>query len=109
EHHRHALFESKGPWEIVELGPGDGQKARLLLEALASRQSRARFIAVDVSAQALGDCRRTLRELEGVQVHCIEDTFLEGLTRGVAEREGETRLLVLFLGSNLSNFDREEA
>jgi dimethylhistidine N-methyltransferase len=109
EAHRHEAVTADRPLELVELGPGAGNKARLFVEALRQRQERVRFLAVDVSAQALSDCRRTLREIGGVEVVSIEDTYLEGLERAAAERKNGARQLVLFLGSNLSNFDRGEA
>jgi dimethylhistidine N-methyltransferase len=109
EAHRHEVIAGDGPWEIVELGPGAGRKARLFVEALRERQRRVRFFAVDVSQQALIDTRRTLRDLDGVQVECIEDQYLEGLQRAVTVRDAGARQLVLFLGSNLSNFERHEA
>jgi dimethylhistidine N-methyltransferase len=106
--HRHEAVLADGPVEIVELGPGAGVSARLFVEALKQRQRRVRFIAIDVSAQALADCHRTVSEA-GVEVVCIEDRYLEGLERAAAVREPGARQLVLFLGSNLSNFDRSEA
>ena len=108
ERHRHDIVAGEGPLEIVELGPGAGGKARLFVEALREKQRHVRFVGVDISAQALCDCRRTLRDVPGVSVVCIEDTYLEGLQRAANVREDGARQLVLFLGSNLSNFERAE-
>ncbi len=103
------LVDGSDPWEIVELGPGGGHKARLVCDALRARQPSLRFSGIDVSAQALADCRRTLGELDGVEVVGIEGTYLDGLARASAQRAPGTRQLVLMLGSNLSNFERTEA
>ena len=99
------LSTLKGPIEVVELGPGAGRKALVLLKALLARQTEARFVAVDVSAEALVGCRRLLEGLPGLRIDAIQATYIEGLER--APRTGATRL-VCFLGSNLSNFNRAD-
>lgn len=96
-----------GPLDVVELGPGGGRKAALFLRAVTARQAGTTFTAVDVSAAALRDCERALGQLRGVEVRCVEGTYLDGLRR--APRVEGARRLVLFLGSNLSNFDRPDA
>ena len=96
-----------GPVDVVELGPGGGRKAAIFLRAVGAAQARTTFTAVDVSAAALRDCKRALEALDGVEVRCVEATYLDGLRR--AERVPGARRLVLFLGSNLSNFYRRDA
>lgn len=97
-----------GPLDVAELGPGHGRKARLLLGPIVARQAQTRFIAVDVSSAALEGCRRALEDLASVECLGVEATFIEGLRRAPAPLPGHRRL-VLFLGSNLSNFDRRES
>jgi L-histidine Nalpha-methyltransferase len=102
-----AVAALDGTVDVVELGPGGGRKAALFMRAVTARQPRAVFTGIDVSASALRECRRALEQLDGVEVRCVEGTYLDGL-RG-AERVQGARRLVLFLGSNLSNFDRRDA
>ncbi len=94
--------------EVLELGPGGGRKAAVLVAALLRRQPRVRFVAVDVSPAALAECRRTLEPLGAVEVALVRGAYLEGL-RAATAAPGPGRRAVLFLGSNLSNFDRAEA
>lgn len=94
--------------EVVELGPGGGRKAAVLLEAVLRRQPRVRFVAVDVSPAALAECRRTLEPLGGVEVALVRGSYLDGL-RAATAAPAPGRRAVLFLGSNLSNFDRADA
>ncbi|MDB4927704.1 MAG: methyltransferase [Myxococcaceae bacterium] len=96
-----------GPLDVVELGPGGGRKAALFLRAVTAVQARTVFTAIDVSASALRECQRALEQLDGVEVRSVEATYLDGLRR--AGRVEGARRLVLFLGSNLSNFDRRDA
>lgn len=102
------LANLPGQLEVVELGPGHGRKARVVVNELVKRQATTSFIAVDVAAAALEGCRRHLEELHSVTVTGIEDTFVAGLARAPKRPPGHRRL-VLFLGSNLSNFDRKES
>ena len=109
EARRGEMLPSGAPLELVELGPGSGCKAKLLVETLRLAQPRVRFVGVDVSARALEECRRALESVEGVQVEAIEADYLAGLARSRDSRAPGTRRLVAFLGSNLSNFERDAA
>jgi dimethylhistidine N-methyltransferase len=97
-----------GPLEVVELGSGSGRKTRVLLESLTAVRPVV-FYPVDISAAALADCRREVERVAGVTVVPLERAYLEGLRAAVDRRRTEARLLVLFLGSNLGNFSKEEA
>jgi L-histidine N-alpha-methyltransferase len=109
--HAHAaeMVALPGEIELLELGPGGGGKARILVDALRLRQERVRFVGVDVSQEALNQCRRTLEEIPGVTAAGVCDEYVPGLRRAVSLRTPGTRLLVLFLGSNISNFARDDA
>ena len=100
-----ALSILPGPLQVIELGPGHGRKARVVLSEVIKRQALTSFVAVDVAAAALDGCRQHLEDLAGVTVSTIEGTFIEGLRRAPSPPKGHRRL-VLFLGSNLANFDR---
>lgn len=106
---RHAGDVADQLWapQVVELGPGAGRKAKRFLETYA-RGQQVRFSAIDVSEAALRDCQRTVEQLPNVTVSLVCARYLEGLQAVMAQRTGEP-LLVLFLGSNLSNFERPDA
>ncbi len=107
--HAADVVTSDRPLELIELGPGAGRKAQILAEALLPRQRRVHFVGVDVSAQALADCRRTLERFPGVVFDGIEAMYLDGLAAARERHEPGARRLVMFLGSNLSNFARDDA
>ncbi len=96
-----------GALEVVELGPGGGRKALAFLAPLVARQGAVTFTGVDVSAAALAQCRRTLEALPSVTFRAAEASYLDGLR--AAPRVKGARRLALFLGSNLSNFERRES
>ncbi len=94
---------------IVELGCGSGEKLVLLAEALQAAEGRARVHLIDVSSQALEHTEQRLTALRHVSVVGHQSTYEDGLHRAVAAREGTGPMLVLFLGSNIGNFDAPAA
>jgi dimethylhistidine N-methyltransferase len=94
---------------IVELGCGSGEKLVLLAEALQAAEGRARVHLIDVSSQALEHTEQRLTALRHVSVVGHQSTYEEGLRHAVAAREGSGPMLVLFLGSNIGNFDAPAA
>src|SRR5262249_54020305 len=74
-----------------------------------ARAGEVEYRPVDLSAAALLRCRRELRDLPGVAVSEIRDEFLPGLRAASRERAPGQPLLVLFLGSTIGSFEREEA
>jgi L-histidine Nalpha-methyltransferase len=94
-----------GPVVVAELGSGSGQKTRWLLEALAQRQ-RVNYYPIDISSSALFRCQQELGQIDMVSIVGFESAYLDGLREVAARRRDGERLLVLFLGSTIGNFDR---
>jgi L-histidine N-alpha-methyltransferase len=102
-----AMLEAAGEeLEIVELGAGSAIKTRILLEAALARQRRVRYIPVDVSRAAIAQASAELHGLRRLDVQPIVARYPDEL--GFL---GETaaRRLVLFLGSNIGNYDAAAA
>jgi dimethylhistidine N-methyltransferase len=93
---------------VTELGPGDGKKIALLAAALVRERRALATHLIDISQSALDQTESRLGRYEGVSVVGHRATYEEGLRRVARSRSGGA-LLVLFLGSNLGNFDREAA
>ena len=109
---RHAgeiAAELPDPLTLTELGPGDGEKIALLAAALVRDRSALATHLIDISQSALDQTERRLGRYEGVSVVGHRASYEEGLRRVALSRNGAGGLLVLFLGSNLGNFDREAA
>lgn len=94
---------------VAELGSGSGRKTRPVLEAIASLRDSVSYCAIDVSRAALDSCCHQLNGLSGVEVRGVECAYLEGLTEICSRRHGDECLLVLFLGSSIGNFERDQA
>jgi L-histidine Nalpha-methyltransferase len=103
EAHAREILDA-GTTTIVELGPGSGAKLSALIAGAGEERGRLDLHLVDVSASALAEARQALEEHPGVRVVAHRATYEVGLREvGVAPSAG--RRLVLFLGSNLGNFD----
>ena len=88
---------------IVELGPGSGEKLRLLLDASAPQPSALTVHLVDVSESALAAAATVIEERNRVHVVSHRAEYADGLLDATARGDGRT--LVTFLGSNVGNFD----
>jgi len=94
--------------EIVELGSGTATKTRLLLDAALARQGALRYSPIDISRSALDQTVHALNaEYPAITVDPQVADYHEGLRR--FSRNGVERTLVLFLGSNIGNFEPYEA
>jgi dimethylhistidine N-methyltransferase len=104
---------------VVELGSGSGRKTRPILQALCALQRVVDYYAIDGSASALERCRKELSGVPGARIHTLGCFYEEGIERVVQQRLEDRRrhdqgfeherLLVLFLGSSIGNFDRSDA
>jgi len=106
KHAREIVGLLPSPVHVAELGSGSGKKTRWILEALSRRQ-KTFYFPIEISPSALAACEKELGQIDLVSVVGHEQPYLEGL-RTVAEgRAKGDRLLVLFLGSTIGNFDRD--
>ncbi len=93
------------PSRIIELGSGSGEKLRILLDA-RDRDGRGIDVdLIDVSAAALDASARAAASSTDVRVSVHQAAYERGLQDAVASRTNADRVLVLFLGSNIGNYD----
>jgi L-histidine Nalpha-methyltransferase len=90
---------------IAELGSGTGRKTRHILSAL-SHTGGLHYYPIDVSPVALRRCKWELGELAAVR--SIEARYLDGLNQVLERRPPWRNITVLFLGSTIGNFSRED-
>ena len=89
---------------VAELGSGSGRKTFWMLEALAKRQPTV-YHPIEISANALNQLSRELGQMHNVDIRPVQQPYLEGLLSVAAGRSSGERLLVLFLGSSIGNFN----
>jgi L-histidine Nalpha-methyltransferase len=94
-----------GPLDLAELGCGSGTKLVTLLEHGAASVLRVQLI--DLSLAALEMAHAQVAPLV-LDVVALAGSYEDGLARVPANRDGRP-LVMLFLGSNIGNFDRPAA
>ncbi|HET9341595.1 MAG TPA: L-histidine N(alpha)-methyltransferase [Candidatus Eremiobacteraceae bacterium] len=107
--HAGEIIDAVGyPVELIELGSGSAVKTRLLIDAAFVRQPTLRFCPIDISSAALDASAKALRrEYPRIVVDGINAEYLSGIAR--LSRNGARCRLALFLGSNIGNFEPDEA
>ena len=98
----------EGPLELVELGSGSATKTRLLIDALLQRQPALTFHPIDISADALTESSLALiATYERLRIDAYASDYFPLLRE---KRLATTnRVLALFLGSNIGNFEGRDA
>jgi L-histidine N-alpha-methyltransferase len=98
-----AIVDGTGAGELVELGSGSAEKARILLGAMERAGTLRRYVPVDVSESAIQEAARQLvDEHEGLQIHGVIGDFQRHLDR-VPPADGVPRIVAL-LGGTIGNF-----
>jgi dimethylhistidine N-methyltransferase len=94
------------PAFVAELGPGNGEKLTLFLENLGGDP---RVLLVDISPEALAASTARLAKAGFDRVAAVRGTYEAGLARIARGRPKRGSTLVLFLGSNVGNFEPPRA
>jgi L-histidine Nalpha-methyltransferase len=102
--HAGAIFSRLQPIStVVELGPGSGEKLITLLAAGPGRDVTVHL--VDVSPAALDKAASVLAALPSLTVIAHQATYEAGLSAVGQSSNAAGGALVVFLGSNIGNFD----
>lgn len=105
ERHAADLMAEVRPDELVELGSGSSRKTRLLLEAMHGGATGRRYLALDVSEDALvGAAHALLGDYPWLEVVGLVGDFHVDLPR--VPRRGQR--LMAFLGSTIGNLEPAE-
>lgn len=97
-----------GPLELVELGSGNATKTRLLIDAVLERQETLTYHPIDISADAITESSLALTAIyERLRVVAYAGDYVPLLRE--KRLETNDRVLALFLGSNIGNFEPHEA
>src|SRR5688500_5943341 len=95
---------------LVELGSGAARKTRILLDAIAARQSELEYVPVDIDASMLEKVARDLlTDYEGLRISAICSDFARPSVPLARLSMSRGRTIVLFLGSTIGNLEPEQA
>lgn len=93
------------PFNLVEFGSGDGRKTNILLDHFQGNDFEFQYIPIDISEAAMKTLIKSMnRKFPALKTEGIVAEYFDGLKwlNNTAYRKN----LVLFLGSNLGNFDK---
>ncbi len=98
------------PFDLIELGAGDGTKTQYLLEHFIEAGADFRYLPIDISAHAL-DMISTLvnRRWPALDFHPVEGDYFHALNNLPPTRGAKRMKVVLFPGGNIGNFTPETA
>ncbi len=93
--------------QLVELGAGSGEKARIVLDAL---ERPAAFVGVDISRDFLVEAMAALAaDLPHLAVHAVCADFTKPFRVPAVEGTSDAKRVVFFPGSTLGNFTPDRA
>ena len=103
------LFAPDGrPFELVELGAGDGLKTKLLLDHFGDQKADFTYVPVDISADALdGLVTDVSYQWPCLRLNPRHGDYFDALEQ--LSELSDARRVILFLGSNIGNFTLDEA
>jgi L-histidine N-alpha-methyltransferase len=97
------IVAATGAGELVELGSGTADKARILLDAMARAGTLRRYIPLDVTERVVADSARQLVEdYDGLEVRGVIGDFERHLGH-LPDGDGAPRIVAL-LGGTIGNF-----
>ncbi len=92
--------------ELIELGAGDGIKTKILLAQLLEQNIDFKYIPVDISEKAIEDLTSDLKlTLPDLKV----DGRIGDYFQLIAGLNGSAHKVILFLGSNIGNFNEHQS
>jgi len=94
-------------FNLIELGSGDGKKTKILLKEFAQKQSKNNYFPIDISKSAIQNLLADLKQ-EIPSLHCfgVVAEYFQGIKW--IESHSQQRNFVLFMGSNIGNFDADK-
>lgn len=103
-----ADMQDEDPFNLIELGAGDGRKTFVLLEHFLANKLDFEYHPIDISESAMKELTLAAKKkFPGLQGQGIVSEYFNGIKW--LTQMNKRRNLVLFLGSNIGNFNRASA
>jgi len=95
-------------FSLIELGAGDGRKTKVLLNECLIQKKMFEYLPIDISHSAIDDLTSSIKkEYDCFKIHGVVGEYIEGLNWIKENRSGPK--IILFLGSNIGNFNRTQS
>lgn len=102
------LSQIPNHFSLVELGSGNSAKTRILIEAILRRQPELWYVPVDICRTVLEDSSiQLLKQYPSLKIVAVAGEYHDGLRH--LQEEIDHPKLILWLGSNVGNFHRNDA
>jgi L-histidine N-alpha-methyltransferase len=94
------------PFNLIELGPGEGTKTNIFLTYFLQNQLDFNFIPIDISSQFLNHIRKRISySFPILKCEYIQADYFNGLKKITSSSQKNN--FVLFLGSSIGNFSKK--
>lgn len=106
-----AILQQLGdhPFDLIELGAGDGLKTKVLLRHLLQNDISFKYRPVDISSSVLNTLQESLQaELPDLEVAPLHGEYFQVLEE-LQQLGDHQKKVIFFLGANIGNLTREES
>jgi len=101
------FVNGNAPFELVELGSGDGLKTKILLNYFVEHQVDFKYVALDISRQSNENLYKKLKaELPELRTEFKTGDYFKMMNE--LNHDSDNNKVFLFLGSNIGNFLEDE-
>ncbi|EDM35962.1 hypothetical protein PBAL39_23182 [Pedobacter sp. BAL39] len=95
------------PFDLIELGAGDGTKSFHLLKHLSEHSATFTYMPIDISGNILRFLETNLKaDIKDLDIKCFQGDYFEMMAKAV--KQSERKKVVLMLGGNLGNMTAME-
>lgn len=103
-----SLANGGSPFDLIELGAGDGTKTAVLIDHFLKAGGDISYSPIDISQEALDALTaRFMAEFPDLKMAARNGDYFKILDE--LKTGGRRRKVLLFLGSNIGNFSREQS
>jgi len=103
-----ALGASGAEFDLIELGAGDGAKTSVLVDYFLKRKAAFTYVPIDISEEALNFLTEKFHaQFPQLSMKTEQGDYFRTLE--TFKSKSDKRKIILFLGSNIGNFGRQQA
>jgi dimethylhistidine N-methyltransferase len=103
-----AFGASGAKFDLIELGAGDGAKTAVLVDYFLKQNARFTYVPIDISEEALHFLtEKFLARFPNLSIQTERGDYFRTLE--TFKSKSDRRKIILFLGSNIGNFGRQQA
>ncbi|MCF8301632.1 MAG: L-histidine N(alpha)-methyltransferase [Bacteroidales bacterium] len=112
DHHKNDLLRlfqnGSAEFSLIEFGAGDGLKSKILLDHFYTRETPFRYVPIDISPNILEELVDDVKsQYDDLKIEAKPRDYFEALQE--MNQSSKARKAILFLGSNIGNFQWDEA